>query len=70
MQWETTESEEDLLSMGQMQLILNGLRERYRNNLLLKLDLDSVQQGLDKASATLLRVAKVDHGDARQLMIN
>ena len=62
MRWEFTESEEDLLAMGQMQLLLEGLRSRYGDYMPIRQELDSMQDNLERAIRTLVRVSDIDEG--------
>ena len=60
MRWEATEAEEDLLSLGQMQLILQGLLARYEHTLPMRLELEAMQESLDGAIKLLTRHSILD----------
>ena len=60
MRWEATETEDDLVSLGQMQLILQGLLARYAHNLPMRMELHAMQEGLDAAIKLLTRHSILD----------
>ncbi|MBI3992940.1 MAG: hypothetical protein HY342_06680 [Candidatus Lambdaproteobacteria bacterium] len=70
MRWEATETEQDLVSLGQMQLILQGLLARYEHHLPMRLQLDAMREGLDGAIKLLARQTVFDSSGIGVPLIN
>ncbi len=70
MNLESTDSEEDLLALGQMRLILNGLRARHDDNMQLRNELRSLDHDLERATHIMLRLAALDPERMAPPMIN